>query len=225
MRQKRENYPMRVKLLKIALEMYLEKGFTFTTNQMIVKKAQCSPGELTHFFGTKENILYEVVRIVLPFHQETLAKNATDGTPADFRYCLEIAVEIAMCEQSETIKDLYVNAYTLPKIMEFIRVYSYKKSVKTFSERLPGWTEQDFYETEALNMGIVFASLMNKCNPRYNIIQKIGRTLDALLKMYEYTKEERDAIIQPILGIDIEQISKFTEEQMRKSVEEILNKG
>jgi len=224
MRPKREDYPMRVKLLKIALEMYLENGFTLTTNQMIVKRAQCSPGELTHFFGTKENILCEVVKMVLPFHQGTLAEKAQTA-PAAVRYCLEIAVEIAMCEQGKTINDLYINAYTLPKTIEFIKEYSYKKSVNLFSEKLPRWTEQDFYETEALTMGIVFGSLMDKCNPRYNIKQKLKRVLNALLKIYEYSESEREQIITPILNMDIESLVKQAEAHMRSSVEGMLDRG
>jgi len=224
MRQKKEDYPMRVKLLQIALELYLENGFTLTTNQMIVSRAKCSPGEITHFFGTKENILCEVVKMVLPIHQDTLAEDSAD-LPEPVRYCMEIAVELAMCEQSKTVRDLYVNAYSLPGPIEFIRGYSYKKSIGFFSSRLPDWTEQDFYETEALTMGIVFGSLMDQCTPRYNLRQKLSKVLDALLKIYEFSEAEREQTVKAVLSMDIAALAAGAETHMRNAVEKNLHKS
>lgn len=224
MKQKLEDYPMRVKLLKTALELYLEKGITYTTNQMIAKKASCSPGEITHFFGTKENILCEVIHLIIPNHQETLENGTNDISSPAIKYLLEIAVEIAMCEQSSVVRDLYVNAYTLPKTIELIRNYSYRKSIKLFSNHLIEWSEQDFYEVESLTMGIVFGSLMDRCNPRYNLKQKLKHTMDALLKIYEFSKNERNEAIKTILNMDIEEIAKNAETKMRNSIMQELSK-
>jgi len=222
MRQKKEDYPTRLKLLKIALELYLENGFTATTNQMITQRAKCSPGELTHFFGTKENILYQVVRMVLPSHQETLEGDGSKDIPPAIRYALEIAVELTMCEQNPIIRDLYVNAYTLPKTMEFIREHSYRKSLKLFGKDLPNWTERDFYEIEILTMGIVYGALMEECNPRYNIKQKSARVIDALLKIYEFSKERREETIKAIISMDIVGLAINAEKQMRVAIAQAL---
>jgi len=222
MGQKKRNHPMRAKLLKIALELYLENGFTNTTNQMIVQRAKCSPGELTHFFGTKENILYEVVGMILPSHQKTM-EGDSDAIPPVVRYALEIAVEIAMCEQSPVVRNLYISAYTLPKTMELIREHSYRKSVSCFGSSLPEWTERDFYETEILNMGIVFAALMDECDPRYTVKQKVARVIEALLKMYELPKERRKETIDAIVSMDVAKLAADAESQMRQSIEEALN--
>jgi len=223
MKQKKEDYPMRVKLLRIALDLYLEYGFTNTTNQMIVKRAQCSPGELTHFFGTKENILYEILKIVLPTHQKTLEGYNHENIPPVIAYALEIAVELAMCEQSDVVKDLYINAYTLPSTMDFIRYNSYKKSISVFKDKLISWTEREFYETEILSMGIVYMAIMDKCEPRYNIKQKVSKVIDALLKIYEYDSNSRKEVIATIISMDLEALAKIAEDKMRKAIEESFN--
>jgi len=223
MKQRSKESPMRTKLLKIALELYLEYGFSATTNQMIVKRANCSPGELTHFFGTKENILCEVVRMVLPTHQETLEGSGDQNIPSEIRYTLEIAVELSMCEQNEVIRDLYINAYTLPKTINLIRDNFYQKSYKLFKDYLPSWTETDFYETEVLSMGIVYSALMDRCSVRYNIKQKIARVIDALLKIYEFSKERREETKKAISQINVEEFAKKAEKEMLKQIEQVLN--
>jgi len=223
MKLKKEDQPTRIKLLKTALSLYLKHGYSSTTNQMIVKKINCSPGEITHFFGTKENMLYEIVKIILPTHQETLEGKENSDILSELKYSIEIAVEIAMCENNEIIRDLYINAYTLPKVIGLIRDYSYKKTYNLFSSKLPSWDEQDFFENEIFSMGIVYASLMEKCTPRYNLKQKIARTINALLKMYEFDVITRSEIVVNVTKLDLVKLASDAEKEMRQQIENYLN--
>ena len=70
-------------------------------------------------------------------------------------------------------------------------------------DRFPDWTEQDFYEIEIATTAIVFGFLMERCNARFSVKQKINRTLDNLLKLYDVGAEEREEVIAQVLALDL----------------------
>lgn len=210
MAKTKERLDTRERIINAALELFLEFGFTFTTNQMIVKKAKCSTGTLANCFRTKEMLLLEFVKYIAPFQFEMIEQTSSNDTSLEFLYCLEIAEQLTMCEQNEILCDLYVSAYSLPMTIDFIKEMSYQKSMRLFGKHLPDWTHRDFYEVETLTTGLVFGSLMEKCNPRYTIEQKVRRTLDNLLKLYDYSAAEREAVLTEICKLDLEKISKDT---------------
>lgn len=210
MRQKRSDYPVRVQLIHAATSLFLEHGFTQTTNKMIVTKAGCSPGQFSNFFRTKENILLEFLKQISPYQLEQTKRRLAEGMPPVMSFCKEIAVLLSVCEIDEPIHDLYKNAYSLPITLEYIKDFSYKKAMLLFGERLPDWNQQDFYETEIVTTAIIYGCLMEKCSPRFSIERKVARAVDNLMKIYDFPKEERMDVISDLMKMNILERAEIT---------------
>ena len=77
---------------------------------------------------------------------------------------------------------------------------------------------------------IVFGFLMERCNARFSVKQKINRTLDNLLKLYDVGAEEREEVIAQVLDLDLndcaEKIMAWVLEKERvKSADYLQNGG
>ena len=114
---------------------------------MISTAAGVGISSLSNYFPSKEDLLLLLVERMAGYQLENISE-LFSGKPSLFAYCAEIAVELTLCEQDDKARELYVAAYSLPKTLDFIKQFSYKKSMALLGDRFPDWTEQDFYEIE-----------------------------------------------------------------------------
>ena len=196
---------------------------------MISTAAGVGISSLSNYFPSKEDLLLLLVERMAGYQLENISE-LFSGKPSLFAYCAEIAVELTLCEQDDKARELYVAAYSLPKTLDFIKQFSYKKSMALLGDRFPNWTEQDFYEIEIATTAIVFGFLMERCNARFSVKQKINRTLDNLLKLYDVGAEEREEVIAQVLDLDLndcaEKIMAWVLEKERvKSADYLQNGG
>lgn len=227
--KKGPDFPTRQKLIETAISAFLEKGFALTSYHMISTAAGVGISSLSNYFPSKEDLLLLLVERMAGYQLENISE-LFSGKPSLFAYCAEIAVELTLCEQDDKARELYVAAYSLPKTLDFIKQFSYKKSMALLGDRFPDWTEQDFYEIEIATAAIVFGFLMERCNARFSVKQKINRTLDNLLKLYDVGAEEREEVIAQVLDLDLndcaEKIMAWVLEKERvKSADYLQNGG
>jgi len=191
---------------KAALQLYLKQGIEATTNKELAGAAQVSASSLNNFYRTKEDLLLFCFDFISGKEREFF-----DGVLKDkdkcIAYCTETAVELYMCENDAALKDVFSQAYSLPKTMEYIKSNYYKKSEQTFTAHLSGWTEHDFYEAEITRSGIMFGYIMESSNPYFTHEHKIKRCLTSILKLFEYSAAEREEIIKKVLEEDIKSYS------------------
>ena len=118
------------------------------------------------------------------------------------RYCSEVAIQIAICDESDTARDFYQAAYNSPMTLEHIKEWTYRKNFRIFHEYLPEWTMRDFKDVENIASSIEGGIIRVPSNERFTLEKKITVTLDSLLKIYEIEPDERRRVIETVLKND-----------------------
>lgn len=73
------------RLLGVALKLFAEKGFEGTSVQDVVAAAGVTKGAMYHYFGSKDDLLYEIYGRVLRMQTDRLEKAAAHEGPVEER--------------------------------------------------------------------------------------------------------------------------------------------
>ena len=206
------------KIMTSAIKMFLQKGYSQTTLRAISDDCGIKQGTLTYHFHAKEDMLKLLMEELMDYHLDVIEMTEEDTSDVLYSYALEIAIQIALCENDKNAWDLYFSAYSHPMIFDMIKDWAAKKSYMLFKDRLPDWSESDFRHTENVTSGIELAALMCPCNRYYTLKQKINLTIDSMMKIYDVPKDERDRVIEKIAEVDC---GKMGEELFNKFISRI----
>lgn len=95
-------------------------GYKQTTISQIVKKAGVARGSFQNLFSTKDAILMELVGTMFS-GQFGVAKNIVgDNMSPIYTYAVETAIQITLTELNENLREIYIEAYTMPETAEYI---------------------------------------------------------------------------------------------------------
>lgn len=196
-----------INIIRSAAKLFLENGYTKTTFKMIEADSGVKIGNITYYFRSKEELFKILVEELIEFHMDIIDEAYEKSEDPVFAFALEIAVQIALCENNRNAWDLYYSAYSLPHIYEHIQSWAKEKNYHLFKERLPNWDEMTFKEKEVVASGIELAALKTFCDRSFTLEKKISLILDTMMMIYEIEKEERNKIIEQILAIDYNKIA------------------
>jgi len=192
----------RSQIIAVGIRMFLENGYSKTSCTALANELGISKGNLTFHFPTKEHLLFELVKLLTDFQWNIITEMENNRMSNLERYCAEIAIQIAICEESEIARDFYLSAYSSPMTFEHIKDWTHRKNFRIFNEKLPEWTLWDFREVETLTSAIEGGIIREPCTDRFTLERKIIVALDNLLKIYAIDKDERRAVIGDILKTD-----------------------
>ena len=74
-------------------------------------------------------------------------------------YAVETCLQLTLAELNENLREIYVEAYTVPENIELIHKKTAVQLQKIFASYLPGYSASDFYEME---IGCVYERLYGK---------------------------------------------------------------
>lgn len=195
------------KIIASAIKLFLQNGYSNTTLKMISADCQLRQGTIAYHYHAKEDMLKHLIEELMDYHSDVIEDVHEKTKDELFAYAMEIAVQIALCENDKKAWDIYYSAYSHPMTFEMIKNWSAKKNYILLKGRLPDWSESDFRHIENIASGIELAALMSPCDRYYTLQDKIALTLDAMLKIYEVPKSERDATLEKIKSFDYEKTS------------------
>lgn len=118
-------------------------------------------------------------------------------------YAMETALQLALTEMNENLRDIYVEAYTYPATAEMIHQRTAKELQKAFGSYLPDCAESDFYEIELGTAGIMRGYMVRKCDPYFTLEKKISRFLEMSLSVFQVPPEERARIQAYVAAADV----------------------
>lgn len=117
---KKRRYRNEKKILTVCVQLFLEQGYKQTTISQIVKKAGVARGSFQNLFSTKDAILMELVGTMFS-GQFGVAKNIVgDNMSPIYTYAVETAIQITLTELNENLREIYIEAYTMPETAEYI---------------------------------------------------------------------------------------------------------
>lgn len=218
-----EKKAVRSKILYGSAKLFLERGYSHTTTRGIADYAGVNVSAMNRLFGSKENIFCELVQYVMngQFHTalEIIAKGTEDMV---FFYAVETALQLYIAESNESIRELYLTAYSLPRSSELIHTaVSELLLPKVFSAYLPESSEEEFYRLEIASGGVIRGYIGIPCSPEFTIEQKVEHFLDAALRIYHVPEDKIREAIGFVKQLDLKTIAQDTIDSMLQALEKI----
>ena len=190
------------KVLRSAVALFLEKGYTRTTTGEIATAAGIGQSSFFHVFPSKEALLLELVKRMFSGQFALAGQHSGEEDPV-FLYAVETALQLHIAELTEPLRELYVMGYTLPSTSAFIYRSTAARLQKIFGEYLPNAEPKDFYEMEIASGSIMRGFMSVPCDLYFTPEAKITRFLECSLKLYDVPKEKRAAITAAVLRMDL----------------------
>ena len=215
------------KVLRAAVALFLEKGYTKTTTGEIARAAGIGQSSFFHVFPSKEALLLELVQRMFAGQFDLAGQHSGAEDPV-FLYAVETALQLHIAELTEPLRELYVVGYTLPSTSAFIYRSTAARLQKIFGEYLPDAQPKDFYEMEIASGSIMRGFMSVPCDVYFTMEAKISRFLDCSLKLYDVPKEKRAAITAAVLQMDLHTMAsgiiQKTVQQAEKGFEALTEK-
>ena len=215
------------KVLRAAVALFLEKGYTRTTTGEIAKAAGIGQSSFFHVFPSKEALLLELVKRMFSGQFALAGQHSGEQDPV-LLYAVETALQLHIAELTEPLRELYVTAYSLPSTSAYIYRSTAERLQGIFGEYLPHAQAKDFYEMEIASAGIMRSFMAVPCDLYFTAEVKIARFLDCALKLYNVPEEKRAAVTAAVLRLDLHAMAlgiiQKTVQQAEKGFEALTEK-
>ncbi len=220
-RKNRMNTKLEIK--KVALHLFMEKGFTNVAVSEISKEIGISKGNFTFHYATKEHLLTELIQDLCAF-QWLVMEREVEKNNALMAYLFELTTMAGSCYNNPVARDLYVSAYTHPMSLQTIRENDTEKAQRIFTEYCPDWKEKDFALSENIVSGIEYAMFLTVHEEDITLDEKIAATLDAIMKIYNVPKDVREESLKKVLAMNYRKIGQRILEDFHDYVEMLNQK-
>lgn len=201
--------------LYVAAQSFLEKGYTQTTLRGLAQATGIDLNAINRAFGCKENLLCMLVTYVLEEQFRMTESQLTSVTDDPiFFYATETTMQLYMAESRESVRELYLTAYSLPKTMDIIQQMITEKLERIFQSHLPDHTTKDFYELEIATGGIVRSFMARPCDMYFTMERKVRRFLQATLRIFQVPEEKIQQTIDFVQHFDFPTIAGGVVEHM-----------
>lgn len=198
---RRRESTVKYEIIQAASSLFLERGFTKTAPSMISNALNISPGSLTYYFPTKENLLAVFIEMLADYQWGVFQKAVDDGETPITALCFELTAMVAMCEDDEVAKDLYISAYTKPLALSIVRKTDEKRARTVFAEYCPDWTDEQWAQAEMLVSGLEY-SVLNITPECPSLPMRIAGAMNSILMIYGVPEERRKMKIEKALSMD-----------------------
>ena len=187
----------------MCVRLFLEQGYKNTSVSQIVDEAGVARGSYLNLFPTKDRILLELTETMFG-----VARSIADSKlPPVYAYAVETAIQLTLTELNENLREIYIEAYSLPDTSEFIYLHTTAELKQIFGENFPDDTESDFYEMEIGTAGLMRSYMARKCDIHFPLERKLSRFLTAAMRVYLVPEEEQEKVIAFIQSLDIKAIA------------------
>ncbi len=207
----------KLEITQTAIKMFLEYGYSFTSPRMICDELDISPGSLTYYYPTKEDLFTVLIKMLTDFQWNAVQKIVDEGETPITALCFELTAMAAMCEEDELARDLYISAYTSPKTLAMIRESDTKRAKKVFAEFCGDWTDAMFAEAETLVSGIEYGTLAaTPDSPSLEL--RIAGAMKTILGIYNVPEDRQELKVEKALGMDYRKFGKEMLNEFKKYV-------
>ena len=127
--------------------------------------------------------------------------------PPVYIYAVETAIQLTLTELNENLREIYIEAYSLPDTAEYIYLQTTAELKKIFGANFPDDTESDFYEMDIGTSGLMRNYMARKCDIHFPLERKLARFLTAAMRVYKVPEEEQAGVLAFISALDIKAIA------------------
>ena len=191
----------------MCVRLFLEQGYKNTSVSQIVDEAGVARGSYLNLFPTKEKILLDLTETMFG-GQFGMARSIADTKlPPVYAYALETAIQLTLTELNENLREIYIEAYSLPETSEYIYLHTTAELKQIFSANFPDYSDSDFYEMEIGTAGLMRSYMARKCDIHFPLERKLSRFLTAAMRVYRVPENELEQTVRFVERLDIRSIA------------------
>ena len=207
-------------IIRVAIEMFLERGFTNTSVRAIAAELGISTGNITFYFPSKEHLLMVLVEMLCDSQWSMLEQQADEEETALMAFCMETMTVAVACEQNEIARDLFLSVFQSELCRNLLRENHVARAERIFSEYCGDWTHQQFRIAEILVMGIQHAVII-PTDVEIPLSERIAAALNQILSIYGVPENNRAEKIRRILAMDYNDIRQRVREGSLRYVDQL----
>lgn len=204
---RRNSSETKKKILTACVKLFLEEGYKNTTVSRIIEEAGVARGSYLNLFPTKDKILLELTQTMFGGQFDVARSIANRNLPPIFAYAVETAIQLTLTELNENLREIYIEAYTIPDTAEYIYLHTTAELRQIFGTNFPDYSDSDFYEMEIGTAGLMRNYMARKCDIHFPLERKLSRFLTAAMRVYLVPEEDQEKVLAFIGSIDIQAIS------------------
>ena len=209
--------PAKKRILTVCVKLFLEKGYKRTTLAEIIEKAEVSYSTFQNIFRAKDGVLTELVEFMFS-NQFSMARAITGNLPPVCVYTAETAIQLTLTELNENLREIYIEAYTQPNIVDYIQHHTARELEVIFGPYLPGLNGEDFYLLDIGSSGMMRSYMAHPCNEELTLEKKISGFLNLTLRAYNVPREEAEKAIAFVASLDIRKIAEGVMHQLLQAL-------
>ena len=195
------------KILAVCVRLFLEQGYRETTISQIVEEAGVARGSFQNLFPTKDAVLMELVKPMFGGQFGVARGLVGDSLPPVYAYAAETAIQLTLTELNESLREIYLEAYTLPDTAEYIYLHTTAELKAIFGANFPRYSDSDFYEMDIGSAGLMRSYMARKCDIHFPLERKLERFLTSAMRMYKVPEAEQAGVLDFIAGLDMQAIA------------------
>lgn len=207
-------------IIRVAIEMFLERGFTNTSTRAIAAELGISTGNITFYFPSKEHLLMVLVEMLCDSQWSMLEQQADEEETALMAFCMETMTVAVACEQNEIARDLFLSVFQSELCRNLLRENHVARAERIFSKYCGDWTHQQFRIAEILVMGIQHAVII-PTDVEIPLSERIASALNQILSIYGVPENNRAEKIRRILALDYNDIRQRVREGSLRYVDQL----
>lgn len=199
--------PAKKRILTVCVRLFLEKGYKRSTLAEIIEKADVSYSTFQNIFRAKDGVLTELVEFMFSNQFAMARGEAGAKLPPVYVYAVETAIQMTLTELNENLREIYIEVYTQPDILERIRQKTTAELQRIFGPYLPECSASDFYEMDIGTAAIMRGYMERPCDLYFTLERKIECFLRMTLTVYHVPEAQISEILQTIAALDIRTIA------------------
>ena len=195
------------RILTVCVRLFLEQGYRQTTIARIVDEAGVARGSFQNLFPTKDSVLIELVGTRFGGQFGAARAAVGEGMPLVYTYAAETAIQLTLTELNEKLREIYVEAYTIPETAEYIYLHTTSELKAIFGANFPGYSESNFYEMEIGTAGMMRSYMARRCDIHFPLERKLKCFLTESMRVYRVPEEEQARVLAYIASMDIRAVA------------------
>jgi AcrR family transcriptional regulator len=202
-----EKEESRKKILSACVRLVWVQGFRKTPPKQILQEAGVSAGTFYNLYKSKAGVLMELTDFMFSQQFGIAGKLSAGGASPALVYALETSIQLALTELNENLREIYIEVYTQPDILERIRQKTTAELQRIFGPYLPECSASDFYEMDIGTAAIMRGYMERPCDLYFTLERKIECFLRMTLTVYHVPEAQISEILQTIAALDIRTIA------------------